>query len=195
MKSLIKASFHVVFLLLALPLLMLFRLLLVVSDKDQLLAGFSQLLSLIPGKLGSFYRAAFYRLSLTQCDQEIVIGFGTIFSQVDTELLSGCYIGPQSNIGRCRIEKNCLLGSAVHILSGKGQHNADDLDTPIKDQGGTFEKVTIGQDTWIGNGAIVMANIGKKCIVGAGSVVVHDIPDYAIVAGNPAKIIKYRTAK
>ncbi len=78
-------------------------------------------------------------------------------------------------------------------MSGKTQHYFDDIETPIKDQGGEFEKITIGEDCWIGNGALIMANIGKKCVIGAGSVVTHDVPDYSIVAGNPAKVIKKRT--
>ncbi|MCP5007919.1 MAG: acyltransferase, partial [Planctomycetes bacterium] len=55
-----------------------------------------------------------------------------------------------------------------------------------------FEKISIGEDTWIGNGSVVMANIGKKCIVGAGSVVTKDVEEYSIVAGNPAKLLKKR---
>jgi acetyltransferase-like isoleucine patch superfamily enzyme len=85
-----------------------------------------------------------------------------------------------------------LLGSGVHILSGKQQHNFSDLQTPIRDQGGTFTPITIGEDTWIGNGAIVMANVGKKCVIAAGAVVTKDIPDFSIVGGNPATIIKMR---
>ena len=77
-------------------------------------------------------------------------------------------------------------------MSGKGQHNFNDLDTPIRKQGGTFKKVTIGEDTWIGNGALIMANVGKKCIIAAGSVVVDDVEDYSIIGGNPAKLIRKR---
>jgi len=146
----------------------------------------------MPGKTGSFLRKNFYRTAMTQCSQSCLISFGTLFSQSDTEIQDGVYIGPQCNIGKCRIEKNCLLGSGVHILSGKGQHNFDDLDTPIQKQGGEFKKISIGEDTWVGNGAIIMADIGKKCIIGAGSVVIKDVPDYSIVGGNPAKIIKNR---
>lgn len=163
-----------------------------VFSKDNSIAGFSQLLSLIPGKFGRYCRIAFYRVTMTSCHFDCVIGFATIFSQQDTEIGKGVYIGPQCNIGMCKIGDNSLIGSGVHILSGSMQHNFDDLDSPIQQQGGSFEKVVIGEDSWIGNGSLVMANIGKKCIIGAGSVVTKDVEDYSIMAGNPAKLIRSR---
>ncbi len=162
------------------------------ASKDLAFSGFSQLISLFPGISGSYLRSAFYKLALAKSHEELTIGFGTIFSQQQTELSHGVYIGPQSNIGKCRIKANCLLGSGVHIMSGKGQHNFSDINTPIREQGGSFETITIGEDSWIGNGSLIMANIGKKCVIGAGSVVINDIPDFSIVAGNPAKVIKQR---
>lgn len=163
-----------------------------VLSKDSLFSAYAQLLSLIPGKFGSYLRTGFYRFTMTRCEPEAVISFLSIFSQQETEIAHGVYIGPQCNIGKCAIEKDVLLGSGVHIMSGKNQHNIDDLSTPVRDQGGQFDKVTIGENSWVGNGSLVMANIGKSCVVAAGSVVIHDVEDYAIVAGNPAKLIKMR---
>ena len=193
MKQTIKRLVHYLAILMMLPIFFLYWLLSLVTDKDSAFRGCAQLFSLFPGIVGNYLRAAFYHLAMTHCDLDVAIGFGVLFSQQDTELFHGCYIGPQCNIGKCKIEANCLLGSAVHIMSGKGQHNFDDLNTPLREQGGTFSKVTIGEDSWIGNGALIMANVGKKCVIGAGSVVIDDLPDYAIAAGNPAKILKYRT--
>ena len=160
--------------------------------KDSPIMGFSQFLSLFPGKVGSYLRVAFYRFVFTQCDSEVVISFATIFSKQDTSIEKGVYIGPQCNIGMCHIGKNSLIASGVHIMSGKNQHNFDDLFKPIQQQGGVFEKISIGDDSWIGNGALIMANIGKHCIIGAGSVVVSDVEDYSIMVGNPAKLVKKR---
>lgn len=154
--------------------------------------AFSQLLSLLPGRLGSYFRYGFYRFTLAYCHPHGFIGFGALLSQADIDLAEGVYIGPQCNIGCCSIGKNTLLGSAVHIMSGKGQHQFDDLSTPIKDQGGELIKVSIGEDCWVGNGALIMADIGKYCIVGAGSVVTEPVPDYSIVVGNPARVVKKR---
>ncbi len=56
-------------------------------------------------------------------------------------------------------------------------------------------KLTIGNDVWIGYGSIILSkctSIGNGAIIGAGSVVTKNVPPYAIVAGNPAKILRYR---
>ncbi|MBU4186344.1 MAG: acyltransferase, partial [Proteobacteria bacterium] len=189
MKNIVKTIANAICLVIAFPLFVVYSMLGALGNKDSSLWGFSQFLSLLPGALGNYLRKNFYRLSMTRCNKDCAILFGTIFSQVDTEIGKGVYIGPHCNIGKCRIEDYCTIGSNVHIMSGKRQHNFEDLETPIQEQGGVFEKIVIGENTWIGNCALVMANVGKKCIVGAGSVVTKNVNDYSIVAGNPAKVI------
>jgi len=191
MKKTLKSILGYFFILLICPLLLLHYLFMLITSKG-LFVFSNQLLSLIPGTIGSYCRIAFNRLTMTHCHPEVVIGFGTLFSQKDTEIQRGVYIGPQCNIGSSIIKQNTLIASGVHIMSGSGQHNFTDLNTPIQQQGGTFKKIEIGEDCWIGNGSLVMAKIGNKCIIGAGSVVTKELPDYSIAVGNPAKIIKTR---
>jgi virginiamycin A acetyltransferase len=191
MKNLLKNLVSWGFIVIVSPLLLLHAIALAFNEQGIFLSA-TQFLSLLPGKTGSYCRIAFNRFAMSYCSPDCLIGFATVFSQKNTEIHQGVYIGPQCNIGMCRIEKNTLIASGVHIMSGNKQHNFQDLDTPIQQQGGSLEKITIGEDSWIGNGSLVMANIGKKCIVGAGSVVIRDLPDYSIAVGNPARIIKSR---
>ena len=192
MRSRIKRVCHVFATLLMMPVLMFHYLHCKVGERNACLAGVSQLLSLLPGTAGSYLRAAFYRHAMQHCSQDVVIGFGTLFSQADTRIGSGVYIGPQCNIGSSKIGADCLIGSGVHILSGRHQHNLDRLDVPVRDQGGVFTTIALGEDTWVGNGAIIMASVGKHCVVAAGAVVTHPVNDYEIVSGNPAVVVRRR---
>jgi virginiamycin A acetyltransferase len=81
----------------------------------------------------------------------------------------------------------------VSIINGNKQHGIERLDIPVREQPGVYPRITIGQDSWIGDRALVMADVGRHAVIGAGSVVTKTVPDYAIVVGNPARIIGYRT--
>lgn len=190
MKNVLKGLFRSLISLLLLPLFALYYLLALFCHKDRLFAGFSQFLSLIPGLFGSYCRVGFYRFTMEKCATDGYIGFAALFSQQGTELEADIYIGPQCNIGLCKIGTHTLLGSGVHILSGKNQHHFTDPSLPYKAQGGILEKVSIGSNCWLGNGVIVMASIGDNTIVGAGSVVTEALPNGVIAVGNPAKIVK-----
>jgi acetyltransferase-like isoleucine patch superfamily enzyme len=90
------------------------------------------------------------------------------------------------------LEQNVLLAAGVHVPSGGATHGTDDIGTPIRDQPGARTLVTIGEGTWVGSAAVVMATVGKHCVIGAGSVVTKPIPDYSIAAGVPAQVIRSR---
>ena len=61
-------------------------------------------------------------------------------------------------------------------------------------QPGERRLVRIGEGTWVGSAAVVMADVGRHCVIGAGSVVTKPIPDYSIAAGVPAVVIRSRAS-
>jgi acetyltransferase-like isoleucine patch superfamily enzyme len=192
MKELLKQAVRGLCCVIILPVYLGYLLAAAAGNRDSAFSGASQLVSMLPGIFGVYLRNAFFWMAMQHCELGVFIGFGVLFSQQRTEVAEGVYIGPQCNIGLCRIGQGVLLGSGVHLLSGKHQHSFSDLDTPIQQQGGTYSKISIGDDSWIGNGALVMADVGRKCIVGAGAVVTSPVEDFSIVAGNPAVIVKKR---
>ena len=101
-----------------------------------------------------------------------------------------CFIGVRGDI---EIGNNVIFGPRVNIFSEN--HNYEDLTIPIKNQGVTKDKTSIGNDVWIGANVSIMSGvkIGNGCIIAAGSVVTKDISDLSIVGGVPAKILKTRT--
>jgi acetyltransferase-like isoleucine patch superfamily enzyme len=158
----------------------------------QFFAACSELLSLVPGRLGVFARRSFYRMTLDQCSIDVHIGFGTTLAHPQVRIGVGVYVGNRCTLGMCVLEDDVTIGSNVDLLSGRRQHHFDANDTPIQQQGGTYTPIQVGQNTWIGNSAVVMANIGANAVVGAGSVVVTAVPANAVVAGNPAQVKRMR---
>lgn len=152
----------------------------------------SQFVSLWPGPPGDFLRRAFYRLTLAGAAADCSIQFGTILATPEVDIGRGVYIGVNCNIAHCRIGEDTLIGSHVMILGGKSQHHFGRLDIPIRHQGGTHRALAIGRDVWIGNGAIVLDDVGDHAIVAAGAVVTKAVADMAIVGGNPARVIGRR---
>ena len=109
-------------------------------------------------------------------------------------------IGDFSGVGdNARIPKGVTIGNDVMI--GRDlkiftkNHKSDRTDIPMRLQGFTeISPLVIGNDVWIGTNAVIMPGItvGNGVIIGAGAVVTKDVPDYAVVGGIPAKIIKFR---
>ncbi len=179
-------------LVLVIPAYVLYRLGSLAIGMERVFPGWSQALSLIPGLAGVYLRRAFYRLTLKRCEAGAWVGFGTVFSHPWAELGRNVHTGVYCSLGDVSLGDDALLGSHVSIINGGGQHGIDRLDVPIREQPGTFPKVRIGRDTWIGERSVVIADVGDHCVVGAGSVVTRPLPDYAIAVGSPARIVRYR---
>lgn len=141
---------------------------------------------------------------------------------VKSHILGGClinhsiigdytYIGQNSRFQNTKIGNYCSVASDV--ICGLGNHPLDLFSTsPIfyrvnntfklkiveKDLDfSEYKSINIGHDVWIGTRAIILdgVNIGNGAVIAAGALVTKDVPPYAIVAGVPSKVIKYRNVK
>lgn len=193
MKSMAKALLALLAQLLVLPLWAGVRLLVALgADRDRQLLWASQAVAPIAGPLGEAMRRALHARLLERVAADCCLCYGVLFSRHGALVGRRAYVGPHCNLGWVELGDDVLLGSGVHILSGKGQHSFADPDAPIRDQGGDYARVRVGQGAWIGNAAVVMADVGEGAVVGAGSVVVHAVPPYALAGGNPARVLGWR---
>ncbi len=116
------------------------------------------------------------------------------------EITSKLRIGDKSGIGAySRINGPVNIGKYVNMgpecTIFTSNHCHDRTDITMQQQGLTEPQlVEIGDDVWIGARVIIMpgVKIGNGCIIGAAAVVTHDIPDYTIACGVPAKVVKKR---
>ncbi len=192
MRRFVKRAADGVAVVLVLPMFLLYRLGCCLIGSKRAFPGWSQAMSLFPGLLGVFLRRAFYRLALTGVEDDVCISFGVIFSHATAKIGRTVYIGPFGCLGDVTLADDVLLGSHVSVTNGGNQHGTDRLDIPVREQPGTWPRVTVGEDTWVGDHAVIMADVGKKCLIAAGAVVTRPIPDYAVAAGVPARVIRYR---
>jgi virginiamycin A acetyltransferase len=155
----------------------------------------SQALALGPGEIGNVLRRCFYRLTLDSCSDRCTISFGTIFSSPHARIGRGVYVGAYCSLGACSIEDDSMLGSFVSVLSGKLTHRFERTDIPIRHQGGEQAVVTLHRDCWIGNGAIILADVSTGTVIGAGSVLTRTPAPKSIAVGNPARVIGHRGAE
>lgn len=180
--------------LLVLPSVGLYSLAALGIGKPKAFPGWSQFYSLFPGLLGVYLRQAFYGWVLPSLGKDACISFGTVFSHPTARIGQKVYVGVGCLLGDATLEDDVLIGSHVSILNGNRQHGIERLDVPVREQPGDYPRVSIGQDSWIGDRAIVMAHVGKHAVVGAGAVVTKPVPDYAIVVGNPARVVGWRNS-
>lgn len=119
------------------------------------------------------------------------------------------YIGGYSHIQNAMIGKYCSIAPEVRIGLGihptnlksthpaffsKQSHWIDEIQPTISDEIVEYKHIYIGDDVWIGARSLILdgVKIGSHAVIAAGAVVTKDVPEYAIVGGVPAKIIKYR---
>lgn len=148
------------------------------------------------GKFCRWFRFQLARGLFVECGRRVNLERGAVlaFGQPNR-------IGDHSGIGvRCvadgplTVGSNVLMAPDVALL--RRNHNFERTDLPIRRQGNSdARELTICDDVWIGRRVMIMPGcrrIGRGAIVAAGAIVTRDVPDYAIVGGNPARVLKMR---
>src|SRR5262249_43879911 len=159
------------------------------TSRDDVFVFWGQALALVPGLPGKYLRKCYYFLTLKSCSLDWEIGFLSYFTHRRAQVGRRVYIGVASLLASVTLGDGCLVGSRVSVVGGKRQHEfgPDGRLTPFDP--GKAEQIHIGEETWLGEGAILMADVGSRCIVAAGSVVANPVPDGCTVGGNPARFI------
>lgn len=183
---------------------------------QELLALFSQYRN-DEGAFETSMRRVFIRAMCKSAGHALQSGPGVVLKHPETmEIGDAVFLGSQTMIqgrydGTCRIGSHVWIGphayfDARHLVIedyvgwGPGakvlgsSHTGDPVDVPIIATGLTIKPVVIGYGADIGTNATILpgVHVGANSIVGAGAVVTTDVPEYAVVAGVPAKLVRYR---
>jgi maltose O-acetyltransferase len=144
------------------------------------------------GKPVHWIKRGLLRIALKKCGNGLNVGFACAVSP-------HVEIGDYSSFGnRCVIQGGVKIGS--YVLMGPDvkiytrNHNMQDISIPMRSQGDSLLPVTIGDDVWMACNVVILpgVKIGSHAVIGAGAIVVKDVPEYAVVVGNPARIVKFR---
>lgn len=165
-------------------------------------------------------RRVLFRALCRRVGQDVQIGPGVVLKHPEMMEFGDCvFIGAQAMIqgrieGTCRIGNHVWIGPQAYLDArnliledyvgwGPGakalgsMHTGEPTDVPIITTDLVIKPVVIGYDADIGVNAVILpgVHVGAHAIVGAGAVVTHDVPDYAVVAGVPAKVLRSRREK
>jgi len=99
-----------------------------------------------------------------------------------------------SSFQHVSIGRECIIADRVMLIDF--DHGVVETERPIRDQGIYKRDVRVGHNVWIGYGACILrgATVGDNAIVGTSTVVTKDVPDNAVVAGAPARVLRMRPA-
>lgn len=160
--------------------------------------GFAQYLptSPVPGwRIAYWLRRILVRQIFKSCGKDVIIKTRAYFGTGESLV-----IGDRSQLGvDCKVENDLVMGDNVvmgpDVVIMSSSHGYERVDLPINRQKHPARRpVVVGSDVWIGTRVIILpgVQIGDQAILGAGAVVTKDVPPRAIVAGNPAQVIRYR---
>ncbi len=140
-------------------------------------------------------RGIFYSIFLKSVGRGFQVNsYSVLYGLNNTKIGNNVIIGSDNFIngkGGLVIEDNVLFGPDVKIITES--HSYSDITKPIRAQKKTYKPIVIRNGAWLCANCVILpgVTIGKNSVVAAGAIVNKDVPDYAIVGGVPAKVIKY----
>lgn len=186
--------------------------------KSEVLAWTEALLGAVPGRVGRLLRRVYWPLRLNTAARPFSIGRNVEIAGAenislgsDVYIVDGAVI--RAELGRLVCGDRLAVNGGARIIADYGEiimgrgvmigpgalirasnHVSDDLNKFMWDQGQTGGRIEIGDDVWIAGQAVILpgVKIGSHVIVAAASVVTQDVPDYAVVGGAPARVIRDR---
>lgn len=160
--------------------------------RERAFRDMSQCVALIPTIFGEYARRVFFKAVLPYSTWDVCISFGTLLTHPETTLGHRTYIGPYCILGNVEIGNDVMLASAVSVANGVNQHGIQRIDIPMNIQPGIFPRIRIGNDVWLGERSVILADIGDHSVVGAASLVLDPVPEYVITCGVPSRTLKKR---
>ena len=135
--------------------------------------------------------AGVYPRALILGDRSYIGAYAYVTDEVSTG--ADCTINPYAVVrGKVRMGSGVRIGAHASLLGFN--HGFADPHVPVFQQPETVKGIEIGDDVWIGSSVTVLdgVKVGDHTILAAGAVVTRDVPDYSVVGGNPAKVIRHR---
>ena len=146
--------------------------------------------------LGELLNRLAVRYIFSACGREVIVRRGVYFGRgSQISIGNNSMIGADAIIGSAaevKIGSNVLMGPQVLIYTS---NHGTSRGMPMRLQPLHFAPVTIGDDVWIGARCILLpgVTVGDGAVIAAGAVVTKDIPAYAVVAGVPARVLRFRS--
>jgi acetyltransferase-like isoleucine patch superfamily enzyme len=160
---------------------------------ERMFSAARELLAGVPTLGGQYLRRAFYWATCRDVSPGATFNYGSMLAHRDVSIGAGTVVGEGSCVGSATIGREVLLAARVSVLSDRYLHGRPSDRARGNARPGREHPVSIGDGTWIGEGAVVMAKVGARCTVAAGSVVIRDAEDGTTLMGNPARRVNLDT--
>lgn len=152
----------------------------------------SIMISKLDGWYGKMARRNYYKMTLKKCGNDLVVHYGAFIVYPDVEIGDRCSIEEFSIVSLCKIGNDVIIAARCSLMSGAHHHDVDDIENTFYKSCSKLKKITLGDNLWIGTHSVIMEDVSSHTAVAAGAVVTKKFPEYSVIGGVPARLIKVR---